>query len=117
MTPTVTDRLQVLREKAIKGTLTLNEMREVTQIAKGSKLIQKDITDAEARIRAALSVKLTEFRRKKKLSQRDMLMQTGIHGCFISRVESCREDLRLSVLLKIANAIELDVVISFTKRK
>lgn len=53
--------------------------------------------------------KLIEARARKGLSQRALAQRTGVPQAHISKIEQGRVDLRLSSLLEIARALDLDV--------
>lgn len=57
------------------------------------------------------SDRLREARIAKKLSQRDLSKLAGVPQSHISRIESSQVDLRLSSLIAIANAVDLEVTL------
>lgn len=58
-----------------------------------------------------ISNRLREARIAKNLSQRDLSKLAGVPQSHISRIESHQVDLRLSSLIAIANAVDLEVTL------
>ncbi|PWF25196.1 helix-turn-helix domain-containing protein [Corticimicrobacter populi] len=59
----------------------------------------------------SISAYLRAARSAKKLSQRDLSTRAGVPQSHISKIESNQVDLRLSSLIAIANALELEVTL------
>jgi transcriptional regulator with XRE-family HTH domain len=58
-----------------------------------------------------IAASLRAARRSKGLSQRDLAQLAGVPHCYISKVESGRVDLRLSSLVDIARALDLELAL------
>lgn len=56
-------------------------------------------------------IELRKSRKLRRMSQREMERRTGIHQARLSRIENGQVDPRLSEVIQMANAVELDFVL------
>ncbi|MFH1823836.1 MAG: helix-turn-helix domain-containing protein [Candidatus Firestonebacteria bacterium] len=70
----------------------------------------------QERVKVALAQKIAELRQGKKLRQIDLAKLLNVSQQFISQIETAQEkNLTVGTLIKIANSLERDIVISFPK--
>lgn len=67
----------------------------------------KSMVTFEADI-AAFAENVARLRREKKLSQTEVANRSGIHATEVSRIERGLRDPRLSTLIRLARALEVD---------
>jgi transcriptional regulator with XRE-family HTH domain len=54
--------------------------------------------------------KITELRHVKKLSQEDLAFKAGIDRTYMSSIERGKRNISLSVAIKLASALEIDLL-------
>lgn len=60
---------------------------------------------------------IRHFRVKKNLSQQQLEFDAGLVNNYITNIETCRKDVKISTLVKIAHALDIDVIELLTKRE
>ena len=68
------------------------------------------------RIKVALTQKIAEIRDEHKLKQSDIAQKMHVSQQFISQLENGKNNLTLETLLKIAHSLNINILISFSKK-
>lgn len=89
--------------------MTKTQMVEINKIANSIK--DMEVTPTDEKIYEII-YKLTQERKKQHLSQDDLAARSGLAKNTISRIETFVSTPTLSALIQIANALNLDVIIS-----
>jgi transcriptional regulator with XRE-family HTH domain len=56
-----------------------------------------------------VAMRIKEWRKRRKLSQEELAERAGISRGYLARLETARQDPKLSTLEKVARALKIDV--------
>jgi transcriptional regulator with XRE-family HTH domain len=56
-----------------------------------------------------VAMRIKEWRKRRKLSQEELAEKAGISRGYLARLETARQDPKLSTLEKVARALKIDV--------
>lgn len=107
---TIYDIISIMKMRKYKGRLVYTFDDHLKELMKNPKF-RKEWEDSEAEYQ--LSCRLIEARFKKNLSQRELAKRVGTSQAAIARIEGMNANPSLSLLKRIASALNTKLQISF----